>query len=644
MFLYFFNPLFVRKSRTGHYAKKTQGALATASLLLWLGFSPIHAETRKTEKEPPVEPSIGYDATLEIHRGETKPITLRAIPSDGYDVEFKILTHPRFGTLSEIVRNSKGSVKILYTQNGDKNQPADSFKFKIKTGPKKCWSTKTARIQITEPPPRLDISTETLDFGPVFIGESATLPVQIRNSGGGILQGRIIALSPWSITGSPDLELSSGKSKAVAITFAPKTPDTQNGKISFESAVTPPASIHIQGIGEHRFETPDKAAFAQTTEPSPLRIKVANKTSAPLPLSIQADLPLESSDRILLPPNGVSEIELKIQSGFFSDKSASLLLSDGVGERLVKIQLPPPPPVLCWEAPTLDLGNVTSGSTEPLNITLNNIGDTTAHVILAPEGDGISIPETSFHIEPRKSPKIPASWTFSSPGPASVKVGVTSGASLPTLTFRANVQEAQTPRASSKTTYIPASPASSTAMKSSKLERFRPLTKEEDVERKKNFPSGISYRVEKQFLRAKALVSWRYNGPQPAHFTIAVEILERADPLSKSFEDRLQVPGDLPAKKDSQKWKTVPEALAHIHQLQDGSWQGTIPDLKAGFHSIRIGVHPDSSKTINYSGLVINVPILPAYWMNKWLLGSVFFACAAFLLRRPLLHLFGWGR
>jgi len=640
----FFDYLLLRDSRAPLSAKPILGPIAIAAAMLCLAVSALHAAPPKADKEPPVEPSVGYDARLVIHRGETKQVTLRAIPSDGYDVQFKILTQPRFGAISEIVRNSKGVVTILYTHRGEKGQSADSFKFKIKTGPKKCWTTKTARIQITEPPPRMDISPEVLDFDPVFIGESATLPVVVRNSGGSVLQGRVTTADPWSIAGSPEFELASGKSKTFAVTFAPKTPDSQTGKISFETAAAPPASTLIHGIGEHRFEAPDKAAFAQSNEPSLLRIKVSNKTAEHLPLSIQAPLPLEACDRIVLPPNGVSEIELKIQPGFFTDKFASLLLSDGAGERAVKIQLPMPPPVLSWEAPTLDLGDVTAGSTESLNITLNNIGDTPAHVILAAEGDGISIPETSFHIEPRKSPKISASWTFPSPGPASVKVRVTSGAALTPLTFRANVQEVQTPRTSPKTTYIPTPPSSTAYPKSSNPEGFRSLTKEETEEIKKRTPSKISYRFEQRFLRAKALFTWRYGDPQPAKFTIEFETLERDNPLAKPFEDRLKVPDELPVNKDLTQWRTVSEAIANIHQLPDGSWQGSVPNLKPGYHRIRIGAKSSIGNQINYSAFTINAPTSPAFWMNRWFLGSVFLTCAGYLIRRPLLRLFGIAR
>ncbi len=639
MILHFFTALFVRLARHGHSAIKKRGALTMASLLLCLGFSILHAEPRKTEKESPVEPSTGYDATLEIYRGETKPITLRAIPSDGYDVEFKILTQPRFGTLSEIVRNSKGSVTILYTHGGDKNQPTDSFKFKIKTGPKKCWATKTTRIQITEPPAIMNISPETLDFGPVFIGESVTLPMLIRNSGGGTLQGRIISAPPWSISGAPDFELPSGKSKTVAITFSPINPDTQLGKIAFETSNKPPMTLHIQGIGEHRFEAPDKAAFAQSIEPSPLRIKIANKTPETLPLTIHANLPLETQDQLTLPPSGTSEIELKIKPGFFTDKFASLQISDGIGERLLKIQLPPPPPALAWETPKLDLGDVTKGTKITLDITLHNRGTTPADFKLCAERDGISIPQPSIHIEPGQSLEIPAYWTPSATGPSTATLRVNGIGNLPPLTFQTNVLEPQTPAPASK--ILPPPNSSPSPTKTSTANPIHVLTKEENEERKKQTVSNISYRLEQRFMRANAVVTWRYSNTASASFTIEVKNVQRNDNLAKPFEDRLRVPDELPAKKDSPTWSAVPNDLANIHQLPDGSWQGTATNFKPGFHDIRIGAHSSSSNQIYYSSFTINVPPLPSFWMSKWFLISAFLLCAVFLFRRPLLRLFG---
>ena len=616
--------------------------LFAALAVICTGVHPLHAAPSKKDKEPAIEPSVGYDATLDIHRGDTKTITLRAIPSDGYDVEFQILTQPRYGTLSSIVRNSKGSVALLYTHQDNKNSTADSFKFKIKTGPRKCWSTKTARIQISEPPARLDFTPESLDFGSVFIGESATLPMKITNSGGGDLRGTLIPLSEsYSIIGSSELDIPSGKSKTFAVTFAPKTPDTQAGKIRLESDVVPRTEITAQGIGKTRFQAPDHAAFDTSIEPFSLRIEIANKTAEPLPISIQAPPPLETLDKLELPPNGTSNLQLKIKSGFFSNKLASLFLSDGATQKSVQIQLPPPPAVLDWEAPNLDLGDVIIGTSERLKVTLHNRGTTPAKVKLLSEGDGISLPEPEASIPPQQSIDIKADWTFTSLGIATVTIALDAEFDLQPLTFRANVQEPRLPTPSSKPLL---KPAPTLTTKPALDETINFLTHEENAERKKNTPANISYQLEQRFMRAMAMISWQYDGPQPTIFTIEVETLQRPDPLSKPFEDRLQVPDELPETIEKPTWQPVPDTIANIQKLPNGRWESATHGFTPGFHHIRIGAQKPGSKLIHYSSFVIEVPPLPPIWSSKWLLGSAFLICAGFLLRNPLLRLLGFSR
>jgi hypothetical protein len=292
--------------------------------------------------------------------------------------------------------------------------------------------------------------------------------------------------------------------------------------------------------------------------------------------------------------------------------------------------------VLSWEAPKLDLGDITPGTKIPLDLTLHNLGTTPTSLKLLAEGDGISIPNPSIDIKPGQSLAIPADWTPSGIGPASATIR-TNSSNLPSLTFRANLQEPRIlpPALKSASTPTP----SPTATKNTNANPIHVLTKEENEERKKSTPSNVSYRLEKRWMSVDVIVSWKYNGPQPAKFSIEVEKLQRHDALSKPFEDRLKVPDELPEIKDTPTWCAVPAPIANIHQLPDGSWQGTAPGFKQGFHQIRIGAHPPASKKISYSAFVATIPKLPPFWVNKWLHGSLFLLCAACLLFRPLLRL-----
>ena len=170
---------------------------------------------------------------------------------------------------------------------------------------------------------------------------------------------------------------------------------------------------------------------------------------------------------------------------------------------------------------------------------------------------------------------------------------------------------------------------------------FRVLSKIENEKMQKRTPSQITYRLTQNFFRADALVFWKYDGPQPVKFTLEVKKRHRQDTLSKPFEDRLKVPDELPSNTESSQWVELAESVMDIQLLPDGRWQGSAPGFEQGFHHLRVGAQPAGEKQIIHSAFTIEVPSLPTPWLSKWLLGSVFLVCAGYLLRHPLLRLFG---
>ncbi|MCX6973147.1 MAG: hypothetical protein NTZ94_02405 [Verrucomicrobia bacterium] len=102
--------------------------------------------------------------------------------------EFKIAKEPQHGTLEGPDRIDRESVRYLYRNNGEKGIDADRVDFKIKTGPANAWGRVTARIIIEDRPSRLDVENEILNFGDCPIGRQGSLPLVIRNGGGGVLR------------------------------------------------------------------------------------------------------------------------------------------------------------------------------------------------------------------------------------------------------------------------------------------------------------------------------------------------------------------------------------------------------------------------------------------------------------------------
>ncbi len=604
---------------------------------LLLFFSPLFLSAApKKNTAPPIDPTVVYNADVKVLRGGICEVHLRAISPQGYDVEFKTITEsgPRAGSLSAQQRNSKSSVSYFYTHNGKKNSTQDSFRFKARSGPQKAWGYANATIRIEEPPPIFVAAPASLDFGSVFLGESRTLPILIKNSGGGKLRGRFKVGEPWRIADSADLVLAEGESKKILVTFDPVSTDTQRGSLIFESGKKPFPEIALQGMGESRFEAPEKAAFEQRVGAKELRIPVKNRTAEPLSISVHCPAPLEVSDSITLPPESSDELLLTLPARPFAEKIALLTLGDGATTRDIRIHLPPPPTRLEWEIIGKNqLGVVTPGRSVLLSAKLLNTGNSPARGVLRTEGDGFKLAhgqKSAFDIAPGEHFIVQAEWKFPDTlGAAQASFTAETAGLAPLQTaWEADVQllpstpPTPTPSPTSTPSPTPTPPPPPDFPPRDPTYRLKP-----ELHWTAFFPSRRT---------ATAIISWSYEGPDPVDFVIQREARQRID----FFNQRVQLPPSLPEKSFELVWTDLPPADAQIQKLSDGRWQAQVPRLRPGYHKIRIIVkRPDSSRMdgVEISPLIGDIPLpqpLP------WALPSALVLCAIYLLRQKIRSLF----
>jgi len=631
------------------HSKISPHCLAGAFFLLFL-FPLFLSAAPEKQTVPPVNPTVVYDAAVKVLRGGTCEVPLRAISPQGYDVKFEILSGPREGSLSGPQRNSKSSVSYFYTHDGKKKSSHDSFRFKCKSGPQKAWGYAKVTILVEEPPPIFAADPASLDFGAVFLGESRTLPVRIRNAGGGQLQGRLKVGEPWRIVEPVDLKLAEGESKKILISFEPNSTDTQQGNLVFESGTKPFPKITLQGVGESRFELSEVAAFPQFVGANELRIPVKNRTAEPLPISIVCQPPIEAFDSITLAPESSGELVLTLAARHFAEKSALVALGDGATTREIRIQLPPAPSQLKWEIVGKNqLGLKSAGRVEQLTAKLLNTGSATASVVLRTEGGAFSLASgqpVNLAIAAGESVTVNATWKLpDTPGLAEV-VLVAETAGLPPLqtSWEADIQRPLTTLAATPTP-TPNPEAAPTPTPPTVL------TEEEKKSLRKRMPRDFSYRLEPELhwaaffpnrRTAVATVFWSYEGPEPVEFIIQRELNERKGFFDKNPFDRiLPTPDDLAPQSLQPVWSTLNLADAKIQKLPDGRWQAQVPGLLPSYHKIRIiAKQPDATRMdgADFSLLVSDIPLpqpLP------WTLPAFLAFCATYLFRKKIRSLFG---
>jgi hypothetical protein len=605
-------------------------------LLLFLFPSLLFAQT-----PPPVSPTVVYPTTAKVLRGGTCELLLRAISPDGYDVEFIIITEygPRSGSLSVQKRISKSLVSYVYTHNGKKGIFEDSLRFKAKSGPQKAWGYANVTITIEKPPPRFESDVSSLDFSSVFLGESRTLPVHIKNAGGGLLRGQLKVSAPWSLASPGEISLSEGERKKILITFAPLSTDTQRGSLVFDSGTKPFPEIALQGVGESRFEAPDKAAFEERVGANELRIPIRNHTAEPLQIHIDCPPPLIAPSAITLPPNFTGELLLKLPALPFAEKSVVVKVSDEAATHDIRIQLPPPPSPLEWEIlGKWQLGVVSPGGDEQLTAKLRNTGSGTANVVLRPEGDGIALaPDqpANLIVVAGESVTVNATWKFpETPGAARTSlIAETAGLAPLQTAWEADVQHPLAETAASPPPTPSPSPSPTPPIVHPPAESAAIL---------KLLPKDISYQLEPHSNSCTAILSWQYSGPEPVEFFIVQPEVRRKNLLDKiPSATTIPLPTSVPTPVPKILWVPIDPKKANISKLPDGRWQGRVPGLKPGYHAIGIISKAAGEERDGFVEFPLSVGKIPRPHFVSWSMVAILLLCAGYLLRKKIRSLFG---
>jgi hypothetical protein len=580
-------------------------------------------------------PSVGHDIDISVVRGGSCELVIQGIVMPRDTAEFKIAKEPRHGTLEGPNRIDRESVRYLYRNNGEKGIDADRVEFKLKTGPANAWGRVTARIFIEDRPSRLDVESEILDFGDCPIGRQGSLPLVIRNGGGGILQGKAQIGEPWSLTGNENFQLEAGAARKLQVCFSPVGPGEFRGLLEFQGGSKPYRRVELIGKGVYRFELPERIELQGKSSADFLEI--TNLTSEDLALQIVAPNPLIGASSLLIPAGGSEKLKLEIKSGSYSEKTVDLEIADGMAIRRVRVDLPPSPAVLEWkDAPLKDVGRIPIRHVPELTVDIKNAWPTHAKVRIEPREGGIRLAPSQpseFELREGETALVKIVWNLPEElGEARARLSAWNGGLSTDLELIAVVVPPEAaPEAEDKPQKT--SPVSESEPLKSKS---KILSEAETKELKLRMPADILYRLEIENGTATAVVTWNYRGPKPVNFQLERKVVERVtlDP-GKVFEKRLEVPEQLPPSPVIEKWQPIEAKEAAIECIDGSAWKGRVTGLQAGFHDVRITARVSDGKRIDGAAFVVEVGKLPRpAWMD-WGLWSVLIF-ALFLLRRTI--------
>ncbi len=336
-----------REPRKGRNTRGQVGFVhcARAAVLVGLLGAAQTAHSQPEEDAIIERPPIAQEVRATVERGKSVTIRLKAHGKPGQKIVFIIRRPPEHGVLEP----AKGGIgletfNIIYRHLGD--GAVDSFEYATKSAGSPVSVAARVTIRITEPRPILEVKPSLLDFGTLFIGETASRQFEVRNAGGGVLKGSIVVSPRLKLEGAPDYELGPGQSRIWSVTFAPQ----RQGSLREEILVQRNAYGRLTAIGESRPlfvlapESLDlKASGTDGTRTGTLQVR--NVTDKTLKVTARGPKgwPVQLTDELALAGGETGEISLSLSGSHVQRVAAEISVQAGAQTLKVPVVAPPAP-------------------------------------------------------------------------------------------------------------------------------------------------------------------------------------------------------------------------------------------------------------------------------------------------------------
>lgn len=339
---------------------KFPASFALLSILILPGI--VRADLKANDPAPP----LAQSQIITVYRGEATPIPLRAQGRLANEARFILRSSPKLGKLGAIEVGQAGSATVIYQHDDSNGTGDDSFTYAAQAPGSPVSAPARVRLQIVERPANFRVP-ERLEFGSVRVGAVGQSDLEIKNTGGGIVQGEIRVPAPWKIAGSPTYQIGRGETARFRLTFTPNDERDFVGKVTYSHDSQIETLLHAKGFFPFRANpnSVDLQHPARSPERSLVSVSVTNPQSEPLELEVQAPPFVDAPATLTVPADGSSELILRAQSAALTGGQGKVVLSGKNGRAEISVQVFPAPAEIATEPPTtFALGRIAAG--EPL--------------------------------------------------------------------------------------------------------------------------------------------------------------------------------------------------------------------------------------------------------------------------------------
>jgi hypothetical protein len=473
-----------------------------------------------TPKEPPVlPPPMAQAQTISIFRGRSVEIPLRAQGRTPGQLKFLLRSRPSKGQLGEIRVTGPRTAVVTYTHDGA-SEGSDSFTFAVQAVDSPVSAAAPVTIAISEEPPALSV-VHSIDFGTVQVGEALEEQISLRNSGGGVLTGRMDAPPPWKILGAAEYRLGRNQERKVRILYAPDEQQEDSGKLTFSHDTRSAVELSANAISPFEFE-PSREIELAAQDGSTLRsggVRIRNRTSRDRIVEISVPPEIASPDQVTVSAGEEKSIALHTQPSFLGASEGVVSFESEGFRHSIPLRVFALQPVLKIEPREgLDFGDIAPHKRHKGFLRIKNEGGSAARLQATNPTDILLVPDPNTAVlQPGETRMFEVTLETSSIGDYRSQVVIDAGAGKPISVEVAGRIVAQPPEARK----IP----TATLNPASREPAITEATREQSL-------SAIPAVTEIQVLKASNRVfeiGWKKPSPDPVSWVIQQHQFEMAN-------------------------------------------------------------------------------------------------------------------
>jgi hypothetical protein len=275
-------------------------------------------------------PPMAQPQSLSVFRGRSVEIPLQAQGRTPGQLKFLLRSRPSKGQLGEVRVTGPKTAVVTYTHN-DESEGSDSFTFAVQAVDSPVSAPATITITVSEEPATLSV-VHSIDFGSVQVGETRAEQIILRNSGGGVLEGRMDTTPPWKILGTAEYRLGRNQARKVLVVCAPGEEQKYSGKLVFSHDTRCAVELFASAESPFEFEPSREIELASGDGDNTRSgsVLIRNRTSRDRTVEISVPPEITSLDRVTVPAGEERRIALQTQPAFLGASEGALsFVSEG---------------------------------------------------------------------------------------------------------------------------------------------------------------------------------------------------------------------------------------------------------------------------------------------------------------------------